>query len=102
MLYEKFIERLGARSGATHLSHVVACLGTVFAHLLDQGRRYADPFEWDRLLTESVVQLRVSSQINVDAINATARRSGLIVPIGYTQTVAPLHDSFADFLSGNA
>ncbi|GGV43589.1 NACHT domain-containing protein [Paenarthrobacter nicotinovorans] len=102
MLYDKFIERLGARSGATHLSYVIACLGKVFTDLLDQGRRYADPFEWDRLLAESVVQLELSVRINDETINTAARRSGLVVPIGYTQTVAPLHDSFADFLSGKA
>lgn len=101
-LYETFIERLGARSGAANLPYVVACLGVAFSRLLDKGKRYADPFEWDRLLRTVIEELDVADRITVDTIDSAARRSGLIVPIGYTQTVAPIHDSFADFLSGKA
>ena len=35
-------------------------------------------------------------------MDEVARRCGLVTPIGWSQTLAPVHDSFADYFSGLA
>lgn len=102
-LYDGFVARLAERSGATGIVVTATALGIVYARLLDQGRRYADPYEWDQLLADAAAQLKsAGSSVDPRAIDTAARRCGLITPIGYTQTLAPIHDSFADYLAGTA
>lgn len=102
-LYDAFVERLAARTGATDIVIATAALGIVYATLLDSGRRYADPYEWVTLIADAAAKLEVGgSTASPQAIDTAARRSGLISPIGYTQTLAPMHDSFADYLAGTA
>ena len=102
-LYDAFVERLAARTGATGIVVATAALGIVYAKLLDSGRRYADPYEWATLIADAATRLEVGgSTASPQAIDTTARRSGLISPMGYTQTLAPMHDSFADYLAGSA
>lgn len=96
-MYERFIESLAARTGAMNISIASAALSIVFAKLLDEGRRYADPLEWLLLLHSAATEL---SWPDASALDATARRCGLIVNVGYTQNLAPMHDSFADYLAG--
>ncbi|MCB5177929.1 AAA family ATPase [Streptomyces antimicrobicus] len=52
-LYRAFIEQLAARNGASGLSAVRTALGIVFARLLNEGRRYADVYEWHRRLSQA-------------------------------------------------
>ncbi len=102
-LYDRFVERLAERSGAADIAAAVAALGLVYVRLLDQGRRYADPYEWARLMADAAAKLEGAGlSANARALDEAARRSGLISPIGYTQTLAPMHDSFADYLAGTA
>jgi hypothetical protein len=102
-LYEGFVARLAERSGAIGIVIAAAALGIVYARLLDQGRRYADPYEWGRLVSDAAAELKAAGlPADRHAIDAAARRSGLITPLGYTQTLAPIHDSFADYLAGAA
>jgi hypothetical protein len=102
-LYQKFVERLAERSGATGIVIAAAALGIIYARLLDEGRRYADPYEWAQLLDDVTAELRAAGQpTDPRAIDTAVRRCGLITPIGYTQTLAPIHDSFADYLAGAA
>ncbi|MEI9935828.1 MAG: ATP-binding protein [Pseudomonadota bacterium] len=103
-LYNLFVERLAERSGATNLVTTSVALGMVFAQLLDHGRRYADPSEWNHKLHGAISTLAREGHpgIDADATDRSARRCGLIVPVGYTQIVRPLHDSFADYLAGTA
>lgn len=102
-LYRGFIELLAQRSGIAAVDKVTAALGIAYAALLDQGRRYAGPIEWARLIKDAAGQLS-DLGIPADAITlaADARRCGLIVTGGWRQTILPLHDSFADFLAGSA
>lgn len=102
-LYQRFVERLAERSGATGIVIATAALGIMYVRLLDQGRRYADPYEWAQLLDDVTTELKAAGQ-NADprAIDTAVRRCGLITPIGYSQTLAPIHDSFADYLAGAA
>lgn len=102
-LYQAFVARLAERSGATGMDVAVVTLGMVYARLLDDGRRYADPYEWAQLGSDAAAELRtVGLSADWVTIDAAVRRCGLITPIGYTQTLAPIHDSFADYLSGAA
>lgn len=102
-LYQGFVERLAERSGATGIVIAAAALGIMYARLLDQGRRYADPYEWAQLLDDVTAELKAAAQpADPRAIDTAVRRCGLITPIGYTQTLAPIHDSFADYLAGAA
>jgi hypothetical protein len=102
-LYDAFVARLAARAGATNIVVASRALGIVYAKLLTSGRRYADPYEWAELMTEAAARLKVVGAIADPLVLDTAvRRSGLITPIGYTQTLAPIHDSFADYLAGTA
>ncbi|MFE4825090.1 hypothetical protein ACFRFU_54070 [Streptomyces sp. NPDC056704] len=102
-LYRAFIEQLTARSGATGMSVVRTALGIVYAHLLNDGRRYADVYEWHHLLSQAISALRsVGLLADVSTLDEAARRCGLVTSLGWEQTVVPMHDSFADYLAGAA
>ncbi|MFI6856820.1 hypothetical protein [Streptomyces sp. NPDC050416] len=102
-LYKAFIEKLVARSGATGISLVRTVLGIVFVRLLNEGRRYADLYEWHQLLMDAVATLRESGLVvDIKDIESAARRCGLITTLGWDQTVVAIHDSFADYLAGSA
>jgi hypothetical protein len=102
-LYDGFIGRLGARTGTTDMVTTSVVLGVVFARLLDEGRRFADPFEWAQLLDDAAARIRETGvEVQPRAVDAAARRAGLISPLGFVQTVVPIHDSFADYLAGAA
>lgn len=102
-LYRAFIEQLAARSGSVGVSAVSNALGIAYARLLDDGRRYADVYEWHRLLSQAVASLEsVGLRAEVSDLNEAARRCGLITSLGWEQTVVPMHDSFADYLAGAA
>jgi len=100
-LFEAFVDLLVARSGGVGSSAVVRVLGETYAALLDDGRRYSDPYEWASLVARSSERLSIPGfPIDPELIHTTATRCGLVSPIGYTQVVAPIHDSFADYLAG--
>jgi hypothetical protein len=102
-LYNGFIELLAQRSGADGIAVATAALGIAYAALLDRERRFAAPIEWARLLAGAARHLSTMGvQADAGALNDAARRCGLIVPIGWAQTLVPIHDSFADYLAGTA
>lgn len=102
-LYARFVEHLAERSGATGIVIASAALGIVYTGLLDRSRRYADPYEWPRLLAAATTALQVPDPtIDLVAVQNAVRRSGLVNPIGSTQMLAPMHDSFADYFAGVA
>lgn len=102
-LYGAFLDRLAAETGAQGMGVATVILGVCFARLLDGGRRYADPYTWRRLLVDAAeAQARVIGAVDADAIDTVGSRSGLVVRLGHTETVAAVHDSFADYLAGLA
>ncbi|KQV16009.1 MULTISPECIES: AAA family ATPase [unclassified Kitasatospora] len=102
-LYRAFLDQMAARNGAPALPAVRPALGIVYARLLNEGRRYADTYEWHQLLADAASSLSaIGMPADVQAMNDAARRCGLITSLGWDQTVVPLHDSFADFLAGAA
>jgi hypothetical protein len=94
---------MAERSGAAGIAEASAVLGIMYAALPDQGRRYADPIEWARLLGDAVAVLAATG-VSADApsVDTAVRRCGLITSLGWTQTRVPIHDSFADYLAGSA
>lgn len=97
-IYAAFVERLAGRAGVEGIAEAARVLGAAFARLLDEGRRYADPYEWRALVTDAAAVLAADERQADEA----ARRSGLVSTIGFAQTVVPMHDSFADYLAGAA
>lgn len=102
-LYQEFIAEMAKSRGATDMAASMRALGIVFASLLNQGRRYADSYEWASMVQDACAALSNGS-INVDpsSVMQFAERTGLVTHIGFSQTVVPLHDSFADFLAALA
>ncbi|ADD40098.1 hypothetical protein Snas_0381 [Stackebrandtia nassauensis DSM 44728] len=100
-MYAAAIERMAERGLTSDMASTVAVLGVVFSRLLDEGRRYAAPLEWSRLVSEACT-LVADAGIDVSplTVREAADRCGLLTTIGYTQLRAPLHDSFADYLAG--
>ena len=102
-VYGAFLDLLGEKTGAAGLGVATVVLGACFSRLLDEGRRYADPYTWRRLVVEEAeTQSAVIGQVDAGAVDDAARRSGLIVQLGHAETVAAVHDSFADYLAGLA
>ncbi len=106
-LYQATVERMGHRGRAADIATTCAGLGLVFSELLDDGRRYANPLEWERLLSTAVDRLTtVGVPTHAAALRDDLSRSGLasavVTTIGSTQVRGPVHDSFADYLAGVA
>jgi hypothetical protein len=99
-LYARSVELLAQRAGVTGLDAVSTVLGLVFARLLDGGRRYADQVDWAMLVHEEAARLAgLGVDIDGAQVTAAAASSGMVIPVGFAQTVVPVHDSFADFLA---
>ena len=102
-LYEQTVDSLAVRSGTAMVSYVSRALGLVFAVLLNEERRYADPYRWATLLAWAVAEMGNHDREGLARrLDRAARRAGLVVPVGPRQRLAPIHDSFADYLAGTA
>lgn len=106
-VYSASVERMAARTNAGDIRIASAMLGVVFARLLDQGRRYANPLEWARLFSEAATLLHQSGiAADVTQIREAVGRSGvvnaIVTDIGSTTLKGPVHDSFADYFAARA
>lgn len=106
-VYEGSVERMAARANAGDARIASAMLGVVFARLLDQGKRYANTLEWERLFSEAAALLQVHGiASDVTQTREAVGRSGLInaivTGIGSTTLKGPVHDSFADYFAARA
>ncbi len=102
-VYQSFLSRLARRTGTPDLGVLVPVLGIAFARLLDDGRRFADMYEWLQILADASGSLSaLGLRATAAELHDAARRSGLISLTGWEQTIVPLHDSFADYLAGAA
>lgn len=100
-LYRGVIDQMAARTRTTDMSVVTGVLAVTYAGLLNEGRRYASNYEWQRRIADACHTL---NDVGVDAdrgmVLKSAERSGLVTRIGHTQVIIPVHDSFADYLAG--
>ncbi|MCO4253888.1 ATP-binding protein [Pseudarthrobacter cellobiosi] len=106
-VYELTVSRMSDRANGGDVRLAVAVLGVVFAELLDEGRRYANPLEWERMIAGAAVFLEERGvATDVPAIREAVARSGLvnavITGIGHTTLRVPVHDSFADYFAARA
>ena len=106
-VYELTVSRMADRANAGDVRLAVAVLGIVFAELLDEGRRYANPLEWERMVSGAAAFLEERGvATNVAAVREAVARSGLvsavITGIGHTTLRVPVHDSFADYFAARA
>lgn len=106
-VYGGSVARMAARTNAGDVRVASAMLGVVFARLLDQGKRYANPLEWERLFTEAAALMQEHGiAAEVAQIREAVARSGLVnaivTGIGSTMLKGPIHDSFADYFAARA
>jgi hypothetical protein len=101
-IYQEFVTNLAERSGGEGIGLAPAVLGFIFAKLLDGGRRYSDPYEWEQLLIDASDKLVLNDPLDAQRAAAAARRCGLITTLGFDQRLIPMHDSFADYFAGYA
>lgn len=106
-VYELTVARMSDRANGGDVRLAVAVLGVVFAELLNEGRRYANPLEWERMIARAAVFLEERGvATDVAAIREGVARSGLvnavITGIGNTTLRVPIHDSFADYFAARA
>jgi hypothetical protein len=100
-LYRSFVEQLAERTHTEGIAVVARGLGVVFAGLLNEQRRSADPYTWAVRLEEAARTLR-PLDAEAGELNRGARQAGLVYAVGVSQVVVPLHDSFADYLAAAA
>ena len=85
------------------MTELAATLGIVYCALLDSERRYADTIEWSTLVRHAAsVLTQQGIQVAVEKLDQAARDCGLVSPLGWRQTLVPVHDAFADYLAGYA
>lgn len=105
-VYESTVERMAARRNVADIRIASSALGIVFARLMDEGRRYANPLEWARLFKEaSEVLASVGVATTASEVREAIDRSGLVTAVtaGHSSRVlVPVHDSFADYFSARA
>lgn len=106
-VYGGSVERMAARTNAGDVRIASAMLGVVFARLLDEGKRYANALEWERLFSEAAALLREHGiATELAQIREAVGRSGLVnaivTGIGSTTLKGPVHDSFADYFAARA
>lgn len=100
-LYAGAVEQMAVRTATPNVSIVSAALAVVFSGLLDEGRRYASPYEWSRRVAQACERLgEVGVTADPAIVIEAAERCGLISQLGSSQYLAPVHDSFADYLAG--
>lgn len=97
-LYSAFLESLAARTGGVEIASVIVVLSHLFAELITKQRRYSDAYEWIQL-TDELAGAHPELGIEGSQVRAAALLSGIVNPLGYTGTVAPFHDSIADYLA---
>jgi hypothetical protein len=106
-VYEQFTRGLIARAGAADDDAGFAALGVAWAKMISLGQRTADHYIWRRSLGTALDHLATlptwrGHASTVEISLAAAQRAGLLVRRDPDSGLAPLHDSFADFLAARA
>lgn len=102
-MYTVFTQDMARRKGIVDMQFCLLALGIAYCHLLDQGRRECDQFDWRQLLEDAVRTLaNFSIDVSAEAAGRTALQGGFIAYEEYDQTVRPVHDSLADYFAALA
>ena len=101
-IFQAVVRSISTENGYSKASLYEVALGVAYSRLLDEGKRYSDSFGWTEVLNEVVSQLvSRGQQITVNEVREYGFETGL-VRTTQLDSVRPLHDSFADFLSAVA
>jgi hypothetical protein len=101
-VYEQFLRGLVARSGIADADDVLTALGLAWAAMIGRDQRAADRYTW---LTALAVASEGPGALGPGgndprAMLSIAEAVGLLVRLDPDGGLAPVHDSFADFLAG--
>jgi hypothetical protein len=106
-VYEEFIRGIVARAGVAEEDVGLAALGVAWAEMIARDQRSADHYSWRLALGAALDHLaelpawRGHTGTTETAL-AIAQRTGLLARRDPDGELAPLHDSFADFLAAKA
>ena len=106
-VYQQFLAGLAARAQLVETDIGFAALGVAWSNLLARSRRAADGYEWRQLLADALGHLDSVAAFAGHGATAgqvleDARAIGLLARPDLDAGLAPLHDSFADYLAGAA
>lgn len=106
-VYEQFIRGLVARAGAADDDVDIAALGVAWAEMISRDQRTTDHYSWRLALGTALDDLAAlpawrGHTSTAERALATAQRTGLLTRSDPDSGLAPLHDSFADFLAAQA
>ena len=106
-VYRQFLTGLAVRARVSEDDVALAALGVAWAELIDRGLRAADHYTWRSVLGAVLDQLAALPAWRGHAATAEgtldlAQRMGVLTRLDPDSGLAPLHDSFADFLAARA
>ena len=106
-VYRQFLTGLAVRARVSENDVALAALGVAWAELIDRGLRAADHYTWRSVLGAVLDQLAALPAWRGHAATAEgtldlAQRMGVLTRLDPDSGLAPLHDSFADFLAARA
>jgi hypothetical protein len=106
-VYQQFLRGLAARAGLGDDDIRVAAIGAAWAAMIGRGLRTADHYTWLSSLSTVLDDLaklpvwRGPGCTPADALSH-AQAMGLLIRLDPDSGLAPLHDSFADYLAARA
>jgi hypothetical protein len=106
-VYEQFLCGLTTRSGVAYPELTLSAFGVAWARLIELNRRTTDHYDWMTALSQASLRLgegpiwRGERPSGKDLL-ARGEALGLVSRTSPDGGLAPLHDSFADFLAGRS
>jgi hypothetical protein len=106
-VYQQFLRGLAARAGFGDEDIHLAAIGAAWVGLIGRGLRTTDHYTWQLSLSAAVADLhKLAEWRGWDCTPAVAlsraQSMGLLVRLDPDSGLAPLHDSFADYLAARA
>lgn len=101
-VFETVIRSIADDCGYTDASIYEMGLGMAYSKLLDEERRYCNTFTWGKLLKDVAKELADEGySASGPALREFGSETGLVI-VAQNDSVRPVHDSFADYLSAAA
>lgn len=101
-VFETVIRSIADDCGYTDASVYEVGLGMAYSRLLDDERRYCNTLVWGKILNDVAKELATAGySVSGPALREYGSETGL-VRVAQNDSVRPVHDSFADFLSAAA
>lgn len=106
-VYQQFLRGLATRARLSHSEPYAAALGAAWAQLIGRGLRTADHYTWLSSLSTALgeflsLPVWAGQSSTPGDVLARAQAMGLLTRLDPDGGLAPLHDSFADYLAARA